>query len=829
MRRDTDTYGNPAGGTSETSAARTRSSGPASWLHTLARAAEERNRALGSLNRPLRLALATTISGALAAGFFIFAQNAPQAHIGVYAGNGLPNSQMPIGAFLCGLVLWVIAWSFGLTGALHGHWTMRLLVLAVFLYSISPSFVPDVHAAIYLAPVAVLYGWAGVVSVIQWRASRAKRPLWNRLPAVTFAIVAVTLSAYYLAFYLLVRIAALSATAFADLITTQIQALSFVLLPILFLAGTDFTEIGVAAAGRASALLGRLRGAWVTPLLTVGVVVGVFAVVLANSGYLRPFNLLSVYTIIEDCIIAAICTLLAAGIARVGRLRTWTARAIPPWAFVIAAVVTMASLAGSVVVDDLYISFYSSTQVVSGYNVYQHTAGKVFFSFAYPDSWVINTLEPVSSTDFLTVDTVAPNVSHTYEFTLALIPPNLQEVSDLQTASEVVQNFCECAPTLSVAGDHGLWQTRKTQTVEAFTSTSKPIPQMGNVWWQRYGDNLWVVYAHTAPSDAKTYAPIFTAMLDSWRPDLSAAAPAVHDTLPGFITAIDNWDPTGVLSLGLVPLLLGLLVGFPLLVRGRDKPGPANVAGLYLVLYGLCEALLWYPQLLSMVGVSEPHLRVWAPPDAAPIYFQAFPTLSTPQLQQVIAIVTIVMLARLALRRGDAGRKAAILGLLFATNVGLLAIAFLPRLFGANDTAGGHIHILQAIALIAAFLWDLLTSGERTASTTDKHSPRYARLLLYLGYSMVSFTLIMFVSVQNSSGNPFDLGDWTATGIATLGIPLLLALFLMAIARGNTVPVEKLMVSEPDARPPEHAVPVPIPAHAPLAPRPSLPGDVWRG
>ncbi|MGH2487021.1 MAG: hypothetical protein ACRDHE_13515, partial [Ktedonobacterales bacterium] len=402
----------------------------------------------------------------------------------------------------------------------------------------------------------------------------------------------------------------------AELVTNQLQALSFVLLPILFLAGTDFTEVGVTVAGRASALLGRLRSSWVTSILTVGLATVISVSLFANQGYLSPFNFASVYTIVEDALITTFCVLLAVGVARLGRLRTWTARAIPPWAFVIAAVVTMAGLAGPVVIGDIYISVHAAAPVVSGYNVYQHTAGKPSFSFAYPTTWLVNDVEPTATDDLLSVDTVAPTLAHTYEFTLTLVPPDQQEVSDLQTATEFVQAFCDCAPTLTDAPDHGFWQTRQTQTVEAFTKTSKAIPQRGDVWWQRYGDNLWVVYAHTAPADAKIYAPVFTSMLDSWRPDLSAVAPVVQDTLPGFVTAIASWDPTGALSLGLIPLLLGLLVGLPLLIRGREKPGPSNVAGLFLVIFGLRQGLLLYPQLLALAGVRAPYLRMWTPPGA---------------------------------------------------------------------------------------------------------------------------------------------------------------------------------------------------------------------
>jgi hypothetical protein len=239
------------------------------------------------------------------------------------------------------------------------------------------------------------------------------------------------------------------------------------------------------------------------------------------------------------------------------------------------------------------------------------------------------------------------------------------------------------------------------------------------------------------------------------------------------------------------------------------------VAGLFLLIYGLREGLLYYSQLLTLAGVLPVNLRLWSPPESPPIAFTALPTLNSPRLQLALALITIVMLARLAVRRRRDGRANVTLGLLFAVNVGLLAVESLPKLFDRNDVAGAHIPILQATALVGAFMWDLLTSGEQTASTRDNRSPRYARLLLYLGYSTVSFTLIMYNSVLNSSGNPFDLGDWTSTGITALGIPLLLTLFLMAITRTNSVPVEKLMVGEPDDRPPEHAVPVPVLTYAP--------------
>jgi hypothetical protein len=91
------------------------------------------------------------------------------------------------------------------------------------------------------------------------------------------------------------------------------------------------------------------------------------------------------------------------------------------------------------------------------------------------------------------------------------------------------------------------------------------------------------------------------------------------------------------------------------------------------------------------------------------------------------------------------------------------------------------------VVLVVAMLWDVLMSGESFTNTGGFAVPRHTRVLMYLGYTLVVVTTVLFLSsvqVQGggSAGQAFESDIWPQVGIAALGPPLLITFFVVNLA-----------------------------------------------
>jgi hypothetical protein len=301
------------------------------------------------------------------------------------------------------------------------------------------------------------------------------------------------------------------------------------------------------------------------------------------------------------------------------------------------------------------------------------------------------------------------------------------------------------------------------------------------VWERPQGDSTWVLYGATEPDQFKAALPTYTAMLDSWKPDLGAVVPVSPiERLGNFLS---NLDSTGILSYALLPLAVALLVGIPLLLRGRRRPGPLAVAGLFLTAYGLCQGLLFFPQILAYFGVPTDRV-VLLTLHQNELILSRVPTLNFAVLQITVALFTLLLVIWLVLRGAVNSRAARdILAIALLLNTGLLGIELLDSVFATTDQIAQRLTEAQGVLLILAFLWDLLTSGKQVTNTEGRNSPHLARVLLYAGFSLLSCSQVLFFTTLGGSAGQNYGGDWTDTGLKILGIPALLTLIMLRFAR----------------------------------------------
>jgi hypothetical protein len=182
------------------------------------------------------------------------------------------------------------------------------------------------------------------------------------------------------------------------------------------------------------------------------------------------------------------------------------------------------------------------------------------------------------------------------------------------------------------------------------------------------------------------------------------------------------------------------------------------------------------------------------------------PALSLAGIQAAVALGTLGVLLWLIARHRLTAATREPLALLFVLNGGLFFIAAMVRVYEAARTEA-RFTIVQAIVLLAALLWDTLMSGEAITNVEGTIFPRHTRVLLFLGYIMlVSSAVLYFSSWQlqatNASTEPFfESEQWPQYGLIGLGVPLLIAGFMMQVGRslGEQHTVEEGAAGIPEA------------------------------
>jgi hypothetical protein len=748
---------------------------------------------LRRLTWPLRLAVAASILAALASAALIMLRDVPQAHLLILISTDQPNAPIPTAAFVVAFALWLVAWSAALTGALFGHWALRLFVFAVFLYVAIDSLVVHVVTLIYLAPLFVVALWMIVISLLQWRWHHMARPVARWLPVVSFGVVLICFAAHYALVWWAGNLVHDATRLLTALIPVEFDAYSFVLLPVLFLTGSDFAEWAEAVAAQGNALLRRFRSAWPLAGATLVVAIAILVNELIQFGTIAHFDLGWALYLVTLGIYGCIAILLWYGIARLGKVGSWPRLAVPASALVAATVVIMALLVGPAYLTDFILSLTPTPAATVDYAVLRHagTALSPTFSVAYPSDWQHAAAEPTNAQHTLLVEFAGPAMTGDPQvFVVGLPAAEETGATPDQIAQLVATGLCTqqtCTATLGTAPNHGSWIVERT-VVHDQQSNGQPIERDGDVWMRTNGTTIWALYGSAQPAGAQAALSIFTAMVDSWRPDLTAVAPASPER-PLVTYLIDlNHKLNAQIVFGLIPLAFGLLVGAPLLVRGRRRPGPLAVAGLFLVVLGLQDALQFLPQIIAQFGVPTDRIIVIALGGQG-MRLSDIPTLSLPVLQMLAAFFTLVIAGWLIVRRriGD-GHATRMLAALLLLNVGLQIIRWLYLALSASDQLANRFTVAQGVLLVLAFLWDLLTSGEQVTNAQGRLTPRFARVLIYVGYSMLSSSEVLFFTALRGSSGAILSNDWTDLGLITLGSALLLTVVLQRLARSGATP-----------------------------------------
>jgi uncharacterized membrane protein YhaH (DUF805 family) len=166
-------------------------------------------------------------------------------------------------------------------------------------------------------------------------------------------------------------------------------------------------------------------------------------------------------------------------------------------------------------------------------------------------------------------------------------------------------------------------------------------------------------------------------------------------------------------------------------------------------------------------------------------------------VQALAGLATFGYMIVVALRRWHAARRndredtqrtseiSRRLGSLFVLNCSLLLTWAAGILYGTASRVGSTLAVAQGIVVIAALLWELIFSGELlNCGKPASALPRRARLLLYLGYLLLTASAVLQLSTLRSPATGarvevFDAETIVQVGIIELGVPLAITVFLI--------------------------------------------------
>ncbi len=649
----------------------------------------------------------------------------PLVSAGAVVGSELGTVPLPI-ALLSTITL-VLAWSFILAGALHAHLALRIVGVAAYtvLGLVSAISAGSVVATSIITLVVLSVVAAAIGLYVTDRGNRHQAPQLHhrarlRLPTFGWILLATSL------IYGLAAVRGLQDGHLGGFIDLQLAALQFVLIPVLLVAGTDFAEWAEVAGGRISSLVERLPRAAVAGAVAVaGGVVLMWAYVVLPGG--PAFSLTGTVLTLVPVVILAVPVVVVGSLA----LRRPTSTRVPFWALAAGAVVLYLGLLAAGIASGVGSAQESSSQDLPPLVTAESTRAPRY-SLLVPQAWTRITIDDGSAW------------SGSSDGRPARVALLWGRASAARAVSVALAAPVALAPDGSTEG----WNAASVATTIAGQDAH------GEVWTKSESGRTWTLVAVRAGAPTPTSSALFDTVRASFTADPGAEEErSAAGTAEYFLV----WEGTAVLIL--------LAAGLALLLVGR---GEVATAGLFLTLAGLFAGFgpLVQPPLAHLIGADR--LEAVAPfnLDVAGAYGALC----------VVALTSAVPGWRLPIP---------VLRLMLVLTLGLAGLHFLYEgVFGTALGAGARFTVVQGVVLVAAMLWDVLMSGESFTNAGGLAVPRHTRVLIYMGYTLLVVTTVLFLSsVQiqggGSAGQQFESDQWPQLGIAALGPPLLITFFLV--------------------------------------------------
>ena len=709
---------------------------------TLLGAFRQRALALLRAERALRLYTGIAIAELLVCTILVLAGDLPLPRMGITSGgNSLDTIPIPI--LVLSLALQAIAWAMFLTGLLDTRWPILIAGLGLFYFAFGQFVEPMVIFPIYLyVLLLLLFAVLAVIAVGRWRRRRrAGMPGFGLFLANAFLVAAI----YGVSW--LESAQGGSSVLFGLTLSVQLGFLSFLIIAVLFLAGTDFAEWGEVAGERLGALAQRLErlGAWVV----AAVVVAVSVAILADT--IRQYQ----SGMVQQLVMALLALALVGVVVLAARaLRHRRPVRMPVVALAVAAGLDLVFF----VIAVLGAGAVSTTPAASingiSFATYQYEK-EPKFSIERPSLWEVQAFDSGPGLVYFS----GLHAANQGMFYVISLPAT--DAGDDPMATWV--KFC-CPGQNVVSSNprpHGSW------TEADFTDHLAGGDLAGTTWTRTVGGRVWLLYGISNPSIITLNTPVFRHMVDTWHEGI--APTAVTDAAANEV----GQNRTLAINAGLW-LLVAIGSGLFLLMRRRASPGLATAA-IFLMLVGGLYTLQSFGQVLAAFGLR---LQI------GPVHVQG---LRIQGEQAAVAIITLAAVLWFAARRRLPAGMPVLLAFV-GLSIGLQVLSWMFWVFDQKQS-GGSLTAIGLALVTLALLWDIVMSGGAMAQGHGRWFPRHSRVLIYFGFDvLVAATVLYFESLRNQStgqadGLALNTDFWPQTGLIILGVPMLLALFILKLGR----------------------------------------------
>jgi hypothetical protein len=693
------------------------------------------------------------------------------------AGRHLPGTTLLVGAapggrvsisvyaLVIGVACAVAAWILVLAGLFFADWRVRLPGLVLVGLGAAAerhmlgrrlSFFGAAPGLAALAAVLTL-GVLTIAAEVWPRRGKTLRldtrsPRWTRLVLVAIVVAVLVVYADQA-----IRLGGLASLGQGSVSVLELLYVTVILvIPMLLLAGADVSDFGGAIAGGVSASLTTLRVA--VPL--VAAAAAELAVALHSLG-MRVF--------VNVALAAALFGVLAATAAATRPYRGWK-KPLP--ALMATAIVFMLVLGLQVATGLQKVPLRSALTVSPPDAVYVHK-GQPTFGIRYPRACgsPVDYSQPafanVSWIGCQPIPGLTASQSYTFSFATLSFAAGSADACATLRAVFVASNVLNVR-YLRESDDEG-WRAC------AFTGTGN----RGIAWVRPTGRRIWLLFGQTADAAAtfNFVEPLLRAMRDSWRP-ATAPGPVVN-TSEGGSQNLQSELSHFAARTGLIWLAFTISAALALIL-GRRRADEVKPALMYVVATGAWVALTFLGRSAA-VQTAGHHLL----------------SLQIAGVQALAGLATFGYMIVVALRRWHAVRRndreniqrtseiSRRLGSLFVLNCSLLLTWAAGILYGTASRVGSTLAIAQGIVVIAALLWELIFSGELlNCGKPASALPRRARLLLYLGYLLLTTSAVLQLSTLRSPATGarvevFDAETIVQVGIIELGVPLAITVFLI--------------------------------------------------
>jgi hypothetical protein len=225
---------------------------------------------------------------------------------------------------------------------------------------------------------------------------------------------------------------------------------------------------------------------------------------------------------------------------------------------------------------------------------------------------------------------------------------------------------------------------------------------------------------------------------------------------------VDSAGPAIGVILGILVDVLAIMLGLILLARARQRQRySAGATGLLLIMAAL----------LVVVGNLQLVLAVLAPGGMhVPLHLLA-------GIRLLAALSVLILVVWLIAQPRSARDESRLLTAALLLLAGLQTIEWSFDVADAQTALGRISAVTFAAVFFVAVLWDVATSGEEITNADSDQFPRDGRVLLYLGYTMVAASVLLYsaavqIPVAGAlSPDALSSGNDAALGLLILGLP----------------------------------------------------------